>query len=227
MMLVVVFFAGAAAMRLWDVLQKNRRPVAEVQPVETESVLLLDLKNAQAPQDVSEVDSEGETKEITVPSQLTKLELSGVEKIISRSGAEFAPQESTDNAGKEPINVGTDSYPPAPTASAETAPASKISLIEAPVQPLLITSTEEYRTFKRRARGSYPEADFATQQVLVLESTSNLPDKVFEIDSVREEDGKLIVRYRVNVFGLDKKTNTHAAVVISKRDLPLELKQII
>ena len=78
MMLVVVFFAGAATMRMWDVLQKNRRPVTDVETGATESVLLLDMENAQAPQDVAEADGKGETKEITVPSQLTKLELPGV-----------------------------------------------------------------------------------------------------------------------------------------------------
>ena len=40
-------------------------------------------------------------------------------------------------------------------------------------------------------------------------------------------DGKILVTYRVNVFGLDKKINTHSAVRIAKRDLPIELKQVL
>ena len=77
------------------------------------------------------------------------------------------------------------------------------------------------------ARGKYPTADFSKDYVVVLESNSNLPDKVFEIQDVQEENGKMVIIYRVNIFGLDQKTNTHSAVRIEKRDLPIELKQVL
>ena len=69
--------------------------------------------------------------------------------------------------------------------------------------------------------------DFSKNNVLVLESGSNLPDKAFEIVSVNEDKGKMLVQYRINVFGLDKKTNTHNVVVVSKKNIPLELKQVL
>ena len=56
---------------------------------------------------------------------------------------------------------------------------------------------------------------------------SNLPDKAFEIVSINEENGKRLVTYRINVFGLDKKVNTHSAKTVDKKDLPLELKQVL
>ena len=61
----------------------------------------------------------------------------------------------------------------------------------------------------------------------MLESASNLPDKVFEIQNVKEENGQWVVKYRVSVFGLDKKTNTHSATVIKKKNLPIVLKQVL
>ena len=90
----------------------------------------------------------------------------------------------------------------------------------------LIKNTNEYKAFKTKARGGYPEVDFGKQMLVVLESEGALPDKVFEIDSAEVQDGKLLVKYRVNVFGLDEKTNTHTVFSVAKTDLPVELKQI-
>lgn len=104
---------------------------------------------------------------------------------------------------------------------------SKITLLTAPVSYQLIRSSDEYKTFKTRARGSYPSVNFDKQMLVVLESDSNLPDKIFELDSASVQDGKLVVSYRVNVFGLDKKINTHTVLPVDKTDLPLELKQVL
>ncbi len=104
---------------------------------------------------------------------------------------------------------------------------SRISLIAAPVKNFLIKNTEEYKLFKTRARGGYPEVDFDKQMLVVLESDSNLPDNIFEIISADVQDGQLLVTYRVNVFGLDKKTNTHTVLAVEKTDLPVEIKQVL
>ena len=104
---------------------------------------------------------------------------------------------------------------------------SRITMLSAPVKSFLIQNTQEYKNFKTRARGGYPDVNFDKQMLVVLESDSNLPDHIFEIVSAQKQDGKLLVTYRVNVFGLDKKTNTHAVVAVEKTDLPLELKQVL
>lgn len=104
---------------------------------------------------------------------------------------------------------------------------SKITMITAPVKYLLVKNAGEYKTFKTRARGGYPAVDFKKQMLVALESDSNLPDNVFEIVSAQAQDGKLVVSYRVNVFGLDKKTNTHSVLAVAKTDAPVELKQVL
>ena len=100
-------------------------------------------------------------------------------------------------------------------------------MINAPVKARIIKSTADYKKFKQSARGEYPQADFNKQMVVVLESDSNLPDKVFEIKDVQAKDGHLWVFYRVNVFGLNKKINTHSAKAVQKSALPLTLKQVL
>ena len=224
---VLAFVAGAVAMRVWDERQTARAGLWPARNGDASSVRLLDMQQASVAPGVEEVKEKQEPQEVTIPSQLSKIELPGVERVISLSGAEYAPA-GADTPGPDKVvdlqNVSYTRFPPAAEAAQEE---SKISMIEAPVDVRKIKSVEEYREFKRQARGSYPEADFKKEQVLVLESASNLPDKAFEIVTVSEQDGKRIVTYRVNVFGLDKKINTHSAAVVGKKDLPIEMKQVL
>ncbi|MBO7238269.1 MAG: hypothetical protein J6U96_03130, partial [Elusimicrobiaceae bacterium] len=73
----------------------------------------------------------------------------------------------------------------------------------------------------------YPVVDFNKQMLIVLESDSNFPDNVFEIVSADKQDGALVVSYRVNVLGLNKKINSHTVLAVDKTQLPLELKQVL
>lgn len=217
----VVFLAGLATMRVWDSYRAAQAKNNAVPLHETDSLLRVNMQNASVPEGVTVVE-EPEYVESDIPSQLSKIKVEGVAKIISRSGRVITPQED-----EEPSAPAVDLTNAADVAPSEPEPKSNISMISAPVAAKLIKTADEYKAFKRVARGSYPVADFSEEDVLVLESTSNLPDKVFEIKDVREEDGKMVVTYRVSVFGLDKKTNTHSAVLIQKRDLPIELKQVL
>ena len=101
------------------------------------------------------------------------------------------------------------------------------TMIVAPVRMLLVRNLDEYKAFKQRARGGYPSLDFNKQMLVVLESDSNFPDNVFEIVSADKQDGALIVSYRVNMLGLDKKINSHSVLPVDKTQLPIQLKQVL
>lgn len=234
--LILVFVAGMVTMRIWDAhhlqVSSSQPFVLEMEPVEEESFPKVDLRGATSPDGVEVIGEPGELQ-LATESNLTPVQLEGVENIVSRNGNTYAPEEEIP-AVSHGVDLGDLTHNASVKATAqaredaqEQEPPSSIVMLAAPMEPLLIKTAEEYKTFKRRARGSYPTANFAKENVLVLESTSNLPDKVFEIQEVEEKDGKLVVKYRVNMFGLEKKTNTHSAVVIKKKDLPLELKQVI
>lgn len=225
---LIAFVAGAAFMHRWE----KRAASCQVQEIDTQAlgVQLIDMQGASVAQGVEEIKADKTSQEVTIPSQLSKIELADIETIIGRSGSEVSPNETQSvTEPREAVDLQNVSYRvlPSPQDSAVMAEESKISMIEAPVEVKLINSVEQYREFKRRARGSYPEVDFKKQQVLVLESASNLPDKAFEIVAINEENGKRLVTYRVNVFGLDKKINTHSVQTVEKKDLPLELKQVL
>lgn len=220
--LIATFLVGAAAMRVWDGYRAARVQDDAVVLNDTDSLLTINMADAGVPEGVSVVE-EPDYVESSAPSQLSKINVEGVEQIISRSGNIITPQE--EDSPEKVVDLTAISLPAEESSAPQ--PKSSISMINAPVSARLIKTSDEYKAFKRVARGSYPSADFAKQNVLVLESTSNLPDKVFEIQSVSEEDGKMLVSYRVNVFGLDEKTNTHSAVLVKKSDLPLEMKQVL
>lgn len=232
----VAFVAGAVCMQWWNMRQARQDKAFLGTLEETESVFVRDMTQADEADGVSDAQTPQMAAPLTVPSQLSKIEVPDVQTVLPRSGAEFAPnsEEETKPESTLPVlditsrvAVGTTVQVPTVSSTQTAVTESKISMIEAPVEAVLIKSLEEYRDFKRRARGSYPEVDFTKEHVLVLESASNLPDKVFEIQTVADEGGKRIVTYRVSVFGLDKKTNTHSVAIVDKADVPLELKQVL
>lgn len=228
---VLVFLSGLLTMRLWENYQRRTGQARQHYSVPSmqEPVQLVDLREGQLPKGVEYADKEEYVDDSSIPSQLVKIKVSGVSQVISRSGTQVTPEESAE--GRSSVYMGDANYAAVPMEETKTQalpePESKISMIEAPVAVKLIKTLDDYKAFKRVARGDYPVVDFSQDDVLVLESTSNLPDKVFEIQDVVEENGSMVVIYRVNIFGLDQKTNTHSAVRISKRDLPIKLKQIL
>ncbi|MBO7190944.1 MAG: hypothetical protein J6V32_02420 [Elusimicrobiaceae bacterium] len=227
----LVFAAGLVTMRVWDSyhLAHTSEVSSLPEPVRTDSIAVVNMETGVVPQGLVDAEEpENQVKELTVPSQLAKIDMPEIETILSRSGEVIAvPENTTKTFPSVPQHGPQTAYPAGEPKAAPLPQDSKISMISAPVEAIWIKSLEEYRQFKRRARGSYPTVDFKKQQVLVLESASNLPDKAFEIVSVNEENGKRVVEYRVNVFGLDKKTNTHSVMILTKKDLPLELRQVL
>ncbi len=178
----------------------------------------------------------GEQTELSVlPSQMLLTDLSEI--------AGIAPKEKQQDSGNSPDEVQQETQRPAveldltgkevtslgarPLPSLPAGEGSKISLIAAPVRHFVIRNTDEYKEFKRRAQGSYPTVDFAKQMLVVLESDSNLPDKVFELIAAEDKDGELLVTYRVNVFGLNEKINSHTVLAIPRTTSDVKLKQVL
>ena len=216
---------------------------APAEPLPTpSSISTIDMEKASLPQGVSEKDPVINTvqKGTDLPSQLSKIKISGVVGVAPKPLPEEASalQQET-GAGAVPAELIQKAkrvipYLPeeALTVAASEEPSlaeepSSITMLEAPVKVRLIKNTQEYKDFKTIARGKYPQVDFNKQMIVVLESDSNLPDKVFEIQKAEQKSGKLLVTYRVNVFGLEDKLNTHSVYVVKKTSLPVELKQVL
>jgi len=235
--IVVLSFAlGAGFMRWWDMTQ-TQKDLAQMQAIfnaqqPADSILTADLRTAELADGVAEENGENDVPQsgTDLPSQLSPIQLEGISEVYGYKKPEPEEQDFSQTAKKSGGVVdlsGAENNVPAATDNARQAMSSNITMIEAPVKARIIETNEQYKEFKRSARGSYPMADFETEQVLVLESQSNLPDKVFEIAGIEPAGDKMVVLYRVNVFGLDKKTNTHSAVKMDKTDLPIVLEQVL
>lgn len=164
-----------------------------------------------------------------LPSQIVLTPMSDIAGVISKP-AEENPEEPSRPNGAVQLNLtGTEvaSVPGQDFSSLPENEPSHISMIAAPVKYILIKSADDYKAFKTRARGSYPDINFDKQMAVVLESDSNFPDNAFEIRSAKEEEGVLRVLYAVNVLGLSKKINTHALAVVDKTSAEPELKQVL
>lgn len=217
-LVVSVFFPRTAAPvqteeTVWAFPADTSVPVLTVETDVTEP------EDLPQPQETAAVPADG------VPSQLSKIDLPNVTGIVHRVSAKpEAASQTAPFVGEEDKPVDTMSPVFKEQAGEEE---SKISMIVLPVKYRVIKNTQQYRDFKTQARGSYPSVDFSKKMLVALESDSNFPDKAFEIDSAREKDGKLEVTYRVNVFGLDKKINTHSVAVVDKTAAPVTLKQVL
>ena len=229
--LLVAFVAGGLLVWWWDYTHLAQR-IADTQAIFAQNqradMPQVDLREAQLAEGVEEAEPAPSVQSgAELPSQLTPIKLAGVSEVYAVSKpqeeetpalpAEKSPVDLDDTAGKVP--AGTD--------NARAAMPTQITMLEVPVRARVIADAEDYKAFKRSARGSYPAADFDTEQVVVLESQSNLPDKVFEVVEVVPQEDKITLRYRVNIFGLDEKTNTHSATKMAKTPLPLALEQVL
>lgn len=240
LLLLLAFVLGAAFMQ-WQNTAKGQKELAQMQAIlkakqPAESLLDADLKNATLAEGLQEAQPTQTAPQsgAGLPSQLSPINLEGVSEIYAYKkpdpkNADVQPLEATSKLPAEPVNLSNvEGKVPADTDNAKQAKMpTNITMIEVPVKARVISTGEEYKEFKRVARGSYPAADFETEQVLVLESESNLPDKVFEIADVQIGEDNVVVLYRVNIFGLDEKINTHSAVKIGKTGLPVVLKQVL
>lgn len=190
-------------------------------------LLLAQLENSGLPDGLREVANGEQTLKSSaeIPSQLVRTELP--EDMVIGGEVATSEEPETRPAGVVLSDGQNTVVLNAQKPAQRAADGTNITMIEAPVQTKRIQTLDEYKAFKREARGSYPAADFATEEVIVLESASNLPDKVFEIVDITPEGDSLKVRYRVNVFGLGDKINTHSAQKISKTAAPLILEQVL
>lgn len=202
------------------------------------SIATVNMEKAALVEGLTEVDPEETSWESAsqMPSQLSKIKVAGIVGVAPKPTPEeqeaqaqeqqpgFIPIEVIQKMVKKSASVPSVSQPQEAAAADE---ASSITMLKAPVKVRLIKNTQDYKKFKTVARGKYPQVDFNRQMIVVLESDSNLPDKVFEIQKAETKNGKIEVTYRVNVFGLEDKLNTHSVHVVQKSTLPVELKQVI
>jgi hypothetical protein len=235
-LMIASFLAGAICMRLWDGARLHTQAVAEnPRGVESASLLVMDLKEGKLPEGIYEAEqAENVRNESDMPpSQLADVKIEGFESVYvaeEKQPADPLAQMPLPPQKADPVTIATTSTVvnvlPTARVPVNDEDESTITLIQLPVSVKTIKTQDEYKQFKRTARGQYPEVNFQKEMVIVLLSESNMPDNMLEIVKVTPLDDKLEVTYRVNVFGLDQKTNTHSVAVTEKSKKEIVLKQV-
>ncbi len=229
LLLILVFLSGAVfgggGLYFWQQAHPQELPLCAARPADTQ-LLLMQLEEAGLPDDVKAAQEDGPAlaKSDELPSQLVRADLP--DDVV------LGVKPATEGEEEKPAGIVLDETQTAVVVRAQkpaqrAADNTSITMIEAPVSVKRIASLDEYKQFKQVARGSYPTADFNKEEVLVLESQSNLPDNVFEIVDLVPDGNSLTVLYRVNLFGLDKKTHTHSAAKVAKVKGPVVLEQVL
>ena len=196
-----------------------------------QQTVLPDLREGELPQGMEEIDPARMHSAEEVPSQLVPINLPGVKSVEKPSSSE----EETNawipphQAAPVVLQQGHQTVVPLPSKPVNSIDGEEtnITMIEAPVKFRVIKTLDEYKAFKRTAKGKYPDVDFSRNMVLVLESDSNLPDNMFEIVDVQEQGDQLLLTYRVSIIGLHEKTNTHSVKWVKKSNKKVVLKQVL
>lgn len=196
-----------------------------------QQAVLPDLRGAELPQGMEEFDQSQMHSAEEIPSQLVPINLPNVKSVEKPSlpGEESAAWVPSSAPSPIVLQQGRQTVVPLPSTPVNSVDGeeTKITMIEAPVKLKTIKTLEEYKTFKRSAKGKYPDVDFSKNMVLVLESDSNLPDNMFEIVDVQAHDDDLLLTYRVSIIGLHEKTNTHSVKWVKKSNKKVVLKQVL
>ena len=150
--LALMFCAGIAAVRIWDAW-RTPTPAEPVRMPGSESLLIVDMKGAAEPEGVVDVSEPEYVDDSQVPSQLTKIKVQGLARVVSRSGDEIdAPSEEEP---RQPVVLGDVDHTAVPSATAPvkmdpSAEKSNMSMIDAPVQVRVIKSLDDYKKFKQK-----------------------------------------------------------------------------
>ena len=194
-------------------------------------IALPDLSEGELPQGTEELDQMQMHSAEEIPSQLVPINLPNVKSVEKPSSPDEETKALMASRSPSPVVLqqGRQTVVPLPTTPVNSVDGEEtnITMLEAPVKLKIVKTLDEYKAFKRIAKGKYPDVDFSKNMVLVLESDSNLPDNMFEIVDVQEQGDELLLTYRVTIIGLHEKTNTHSVKWVKKSNKKVVLKQVL
>jgi len=236
-LMIVSFLAGAVCMRLIDGARAGALAEDTASELDSASLVTIDLKDGQLPEGTYEAEQAADVQsaEKMPPSQIADVTLEGFQGIYvpekeTQDTNEMLSQMALPPQKAEPVVLATTSTAvnalPTARVPVEDSDDNSTLLVQLPVSVKIIKTQNEYKEFKRTARGKYPDVNFKKEMLVVLLSESNMPDNMLEIVKVTPSEGEIEVSYRVNIFGLDQKTNTHSVAATEKSNKNVVLKQV-
>ncbi len=108
-----------------------------------------------------------------------------------------------------------------------TEPGERISMIIIPASPRIIKTEADYSKYKKeQGPDKYPAVNFGRDMIIFLESPQGLSGSFFEVASVADAEGKIIIDYRANILGNAERGIAKAYSVQKKSNKKVEVKQI-
>lgn len=144
---------------------------------------------AEEPEDMMDklTEMSGSNKKKNPPIRLTEQDLDKT-VVISRT-----------NEPEPPLNR---SAVPGMGDSTSTLRMGETTLITAPVDYQLFTSSDSWRAFAVSHKGHFPAADFSKERMLILVSVSDMPSGIFKITGVKKAPRETFILYRVDPLAM-------------------------
>ena len=145
----------------------------------------------------------------------------------------FAQMSKDETKKYKSINIDDDNFIVYPSSMTESGndiafleDDSRITMIQLPVDFLVIKDAKSYEKLLKENEGSYPKVNFKTEEIAVVLSASKFSDAFFEIVKVEKSDSEVKVFYRVNLMIKNKDKEQKNYRVIENTNLPVNFIQV-
>lgn len=102
----------------------------------------------------------------------------------------------------------------------------RISMIIVPAQSVVISAEQDYQMYQKAHKGTYQPVDFNKNRIVFVESADSLSNGFFEIKDFEEQDDKITIHYKVNIFGVGDRPEQAPSILVPSGDKPVEIKQV-
>lgn len=102
----------------------------------------------------------------------------------------------------------------------------RISMIVIPAQSVIISAEQDYRAYQKAHSGTYEPVDFTKNRIVFVESADALSNGFFQIKEFEEQDDKIKVYYKVNIFGVGDRPEQAPSILVPSGSKPVEIQQV-
>ncbi len=103
---------------------------------------------------------------------------------------------------------------------------SRITMLQLPVDFLVIKDVKSYEKFLQENEGSYPKVDFSKNEIAIVLSAGKFSDTFFEIVKTEASDTEIKIFYRVNLMSKNKDKEQKNYILIDNTNLPVNFIQV-
>jgi len=102
----------------------------------------------------------------------------------------------------------------------------RISMIVVPAQSVIISAQQDYQAYQKAHNATYEPIDFTKNRIVFVESAGSLSNGFLQIKDFEEQEDKIKVYYKVNIFGVSDRPEQAPSILVPAGQKPVEIQQV-